>query len=73
MNFFDFLKEMADKDASATAVLGIAVIGMFVLLIAFYLSWLSHDTAITGSIIEALKAILLLSVGYFTGKTTSKK
>lgn len=70
MGFLDFLKVMAQKDTSATAVLGIAVIGMLVLLVAFYLSWLTHDTAITGSIVEALKAILLLSVGYFTGKTT---
>jgi len=68
MGFFDFLKTMAEKDAYATAILGIAIAGLLVLGVAFYLSWLTRDTATTGSIVETIKAILLLAVGYFAGK-----
>jgi len=70
MGFWSFLTEMARRDASATAILGISICAMLLLAFIYGLSiWSSKQTDIASSIVEAIKAILLVAVGYFTGKS----
>jgi len=60
-----FLRTMVEKDCSATAALFIATAG-FILLGAIFA--FDRGSPSTSVIVDAVKSVLLVSVGYFAGR-----